>query len=92
MLWFDESYDEPLFFLDTARRLAMGATLLIVVGTSAQTNLPWQVVTLASRGGATIIDINTDDNPFGDIAGSGRCVRTPAATVLPKLVTAIVSS
>src|SRR5690349_8293022 len=27
VLWFDESYDEPRFFLDTARRLAAGAAL-----------------------------------------------------------------
>ena len=69
VLWFDESYDEPRFFLDTGPPARRGsATLLVVAGTSAQTNLPWQVVTLAARAGATIVDINVEDNPFGEIA------------------------
>lgn len=90
VLWFDESYDEPRFFLDTARRLAGRATLLVVVGTSAQTNLPWQVVTLAARAGATIVDINTEDNPFGDIAmESGGAVRGSATAILPTFVDAL---
>ena len=83
VLWFDESYDEPRFHLDTVRALAMQAGLVIVAGTSAQTNLPWQVVTLALRAGATIVDINVEDNPFGDIAArSGGVVRGPAAAAL----------
>ena len=93
VLWFDESYDEPRFFLDTARRLAGKAALLIVAGTSAQTNLPWQVVTLAARAGATIVDINVEDNPFGEIAAqSGGAVRGPAAQILPVIVDALVRS
>jgi NAD-dependent deacetylase len=91
VLWFDESYDEPRFHLDTVCRLAAGAALLIIVGTSAQTNLPWQVVTLAQRAGATIVDINIEDNPFGAMA-TGGCVRAPAATVLPALVDGILAA
>ncbi len=91
VLWFDESYDEPRFHLDTVRRLAAGAAVLIVAGTSAQTNLPWQVVTLASNAGATIVDINPEDNPFGEFA-KGGCLRVPAATVLPSLVTGIIAA
>ena len=91
VLWFDESYDEPRFFLDTARRLAANAALLVVAGTSAQTNLPWQVVTLAARAGATIVDINIDDNPFADIAAeSGGAVRAPAARTFPALIDALI--
>ena len=87
VLWFDEVYDEPLFFLDTARRIANSATLVIVAGTSAQTNLPWQVVTLAARAGATIVDINTDANPFAEIAeASGGALRASAGTALPQIV------
>jgi NAD-dependent deacetylase len=90
VLWFDESYDEPRFFLDTARRLAMKASLLVVAGTSAQTNLPWQVVTLAARAGATIVDINVEDNPFAEIAAeSGGAVRGSAGEVFPALVDAL---
>jgi NAD-dependent deacetylase len=90
VLWFDESYDETRFFLDTSRRLASRATLLVVAGTSAQTNLPWQVVTLAARAGATIVDINVEDNPFAEIAmDSGGAVRGSAAAILPTLVDAV---
>jgi NAD-dependent deacetylase len=90
VLWFDETYDEPRFFFDTSRRLASHARLLVVIGTSAQTNLPWQVVTLAARAGATIVDINVEDNPFGEIASaSGGTLRGPAAGILPTLVDAL---
>lgn len=87
VLWFDEAYDEPRFHLDTVRELASSAALCVVVGTSAQTNLPWQVVMLAARNGATIVDINPEANPFGDIAvRSGGVIRAPSAVVLPGLV------
>jgi len=88
VLWFDESYDEPRYFLDTARRLAAGTALLVVAGTSAQTNLPWQVVTLAGRAGAVIVDVNIEDNPFGELAA--HAIRAPAAIALPAIVDAIV--
>lgn len=86
VLWFDESYDEPRFHFDTVRRLGGESALLVVAGTSAQTNLPWQVVTLAARAGAAIVDVNVEDNPFGDIAaGSGGVVRAPAAAALAEI-------
>lgn len=93
VLWFDESYDEERYHLDTVRALAARAALVVIAGTSAQTNLPWQVVTLASRNGATIVDVNVEDNPFGDIAAlSGGVVRAPAATVIPAIVDALISA
>jgi NAD-dependent deacetylase len=88
VLWFDESYDEPRFFLDSARRLALASALLIVAGTSAQTNLPWQVVSLARHAEATIIDVNTEDNPFGELAD--HVVREPSAAALARLVDALI--
>lgn len=90
VLWFDESYDEPRFFLETARRLAAEARTLIVVGTSAQTNLPWQIVTIALRASAHVIDINIEDNPFGDLAH--RTIRAPAAEAIPALLAGHVRS
>jgi hypothetical protein len=50
------------------RRLAGHSALVVIAGTSAQTNLPWQVVQLAARAGATLVDVNLEDNPFGAIA------------------------
>lgn len=87
VLWFDESYDEPRFHLDTVRALARDAAVLVIAGTSAQTNLPWQVVELAGRAGAVIVDINPEPNPFAEIAaGSGGAIAAPAAAALPALV------
>ncbi len=93
VLWFDESYDEPRYHLDTVRRIALEACLVVIAGTSAQTNLPWQVVTLGQRSGATIVDVNLEDNPFGDIAaGSGGVIRGPAAAALTAIVTTIIEA
>jgi NAD-dependent deacetylase len=91
VLWFDESYDEERYHLHTVRTLATRADLLIVVGTSAQTNLPWQVVRLAADVGAAIIDVNVEDNPFAEIARSsgGAAVRGSAVDVVPRLVETI---
>jgi NAD-dependent deacetylase len=92
VLWFDESYDEPRFFLDTVRRLAGRSALVIIAGTSAQTTLPWQVVQLAAAAGATLVDINPEDNPFGDIAArSGGVIRGPAAAALTAIADALIS-
>ncbi|MGE0869120.1 MAG: NAD-dependent deacetylase [Kofleriaceae bacterium] len=92
VLWFDEYYDEQRYHLDTVRSLAARAVLVVIVGTSAQTNLPWQVVTVAANAGATIVDINLEDNPFGDIAArSGGIIRAPAADALPAIVEAMIA-
>jgi NAD-dependent SIR2 family protein deacetylase len=74
------------------RRLAAEAALVIVAGTSAQTNLPWQVVRLAAAAGATIVDVNLEPNPFGDIAAtSGGVIRGPAASALTAIADALIS-
>ncbi len=93
VLWFDESYDETWYHFDTVRALASRAALVVVVGTSAQTNLPWQVVTLAARAGATIVDVNIEDNPFGEIAKrSGGVVRGASAAALTAISEALISA
>lgn len=94
VLWFDESYDEERYHLDTVRGLAAQASLLIVVGTSAQTNLPWQVVRLAAQAGAAIIDVNLEDNPFAEVAErtGGVALRAAATEALPRLAAAMGSA
>jgi NAD-dependent deacetylase len=92
VLWFDESYDEPRFYFDTVCRLARRSALVVVAGTSAQTNLPWHVVRLAGDAGATIVDVNLEDNPFGDIAAaSGGVIRGPAGAALTAIADALIS-
>ncbi len=93
VLWFDESYDEPRYYLDTVRGVAARAAVLVVAGTSAQTNLPWQVVSIAGERGALIVDVNVEDNPFGEIAArSGGVVRASAAIAIPAIVDALIAS
>jgi NAD-dependent deacetylase len=92
VLWFDETYDEPRFFFDTVRRLARGAALVVIAGTSGQTNLPWQVVQLAGAAGATLVDVNVENNPFGDVAaGSGGVLRGPSGHALSAIADALIS-
>ena len=89
VLWFDETYDEPLFKFESSLQAARDAALLIVVGTSASTTLPWHIVQLAAQHRTAIIDVNIADNPFGDIArrlANGAVVRASAAQTLPAMV------
>jgi len=92
VLWFDESYDEPRYFFDTVRRIAGCSALVISAGTSAQTSLPWHVIQLARAAGATLVDINVEDNPFGALAArSGGAIRGPAAAALSAIADALIS-
>jgi NAD-dependent deacetylase len=68
VLWFDEYYDEEHFRFHSSLRAAVGATVLLVVGTSGATNLPMQVGQAALEAGATIVDINPEPNPFSSLA------------------------
>ena len=89
VLWFDETYDEPLFRFQSSIDAAGRAALVIVVGTSASTTLPWHVVEIAARKGAVIIDLNIEHNPFARIAESvdvGCAVRGQAAEHVPAMV------
>jgi len=92
VLWFDESYDEPRFRWDSSITAAEEAALLVVVGTSARTTLPWHVVEIAARAGAVVVDVNLEDNPFGDIAARhGAAVRAPAAIAVPEIIDHLLS-
>jgi NAD-dependent deacetylase len=89
VLWFDESYDEPLFRFESSIRAASSASLLIVIGTSGQTSLPFQIVSIVARRGAPLVVINQDDSPFSEIAErskSGLFIRGPAGEHVPPIV------
>jgi NAD-dependent deacetylase len=91
VLWFDETYDEPRYFFNTVLRLARRSALVVIAGTSAQTSLPWHVVQLAGAAGTTLVDVNLEDNPFGDIAArSGGVIRGPAAAALTAIADALI--
>ncbi|MEO8184716.1 MAG: Sir2 family NAD-dependent protein deacetylase, partial [Deltaproteobacteria bacterium] len=64
VLWFDEFYDEPLFRLESSRRAAASAALLVVIGTTGATSLPLQIGELAARSDCPLVVINPEPNPF----------------------------
>lgn len=95
VLWFDESYDENLYRLDSSLAAADEADLLVTVGTSAATNLPNMVVERAVLGGAVLIDVNLEANPFGALAQRlprGAYVPLLAVEALPRIVERIVAA
>ena len=88
VLLFDECYNEIHYHLDSALNAAAQSDLLLVAGTSGATNLPNQIVHLALHRGASLVDVNPGDNPFGALA-SGQPNRfawqAPGATALPEI-------
>lgn len=89
VLWFDECYDETLYRFESSLRAAPRADLILTIGTTASTNLPVQVFERAVSAGALSIDINPNENPFGQSAELGLC--GPASEELPALFAALTS-
>lgn len=92
VLWFDECYDEENFHFNSSLSAAAAADVLLVVGTSGNTNLPMQVGMMALRRGATIVDINPDPNPFSQMAqqaAQGFFLQGSSADYLPQIVDAL---
>ncbi len=95
VLWFDECYEEALFRSGSAYQQATAADLLIVAGSSGSTNLPMQIGTHCARAGVPMIDINPDDNPFGQLvvdSGVGLTLRAPAGVALPFITEALTAA
>ncbi len=89
VLWFDETYNEHYYHLESALAAARDTDLLIVVGTSGATNLPSQVFAEVYRHGGIILDINIESNVFGDTADAyplGQSIRQSSSTALPWIV------
>ena len=68
VLWFDETYTEELYQIETVRSLARRLDLLITIGTSGMTNLPEWIAHAATGHGAAMIDINPEPNPLRRLA------------------------
>lgn len=89
VLWFDESYDEPLFRFESSIAAVRRAAMVVVVGTSGATTLPSLIVDLAAQRGIPLVCINRDPSPFTEVAESvpEGLVRFGSATDhLPALV------
>ncbi len=92
VLWFDESYDEPLFRLESSLEAAQRAAMLVVVGTSGATNLPSQIVAIAARRGIPLVCINQDPSPFTELTASverGLVLLGAAGEWTPRVVSAL---
>ncbi len=88
VLWFDEYYDEAKYKFESSIRAAGSTDLLLVIGTSASTNLPVQIgYKVASKGGI-LVDINPETNAFSSLAeqsGNGFHLKGTAASTVPIL-------
>jgi NAD-dependent deacetylase len=89
VLWFDESYDEQRFRFQSTLAAVERATLVIVVGTSGNTNLPSMIVHRTAECGTPLLVVNREPSPFSAMAEKlerGYFVRGPAGELLPPLV------
>jgi NAD-dependent deacetylase len=92
VLWFDESYDEEHYRMESALDAVRKASLLLVVGTSGATNLPMQIGQLAFQRGIALVDVNLEENPFSEMARAsprGFFARGTACERLPLIVRAL---
>ena len=95
VLWFDECYDEDLYRFNSSLEATAAADLLVIVGTSGATNLPNQMVTMAAHRGIPFVDINPQENAFGEAASRlphGLQLMGTAGTILPSLAQALIEN
>ena len=96
-LFFDEAYDDTLYRTREAKLGAQGCDLLIVVGTSGATALPWSLAVAALEADAAILTIDPDDTPFGvharnrERVGKGLWLRGSASDWVPRVVDAVLT-
>ncbi|MDF3819986.1 NAD-dependent deacylase [Leptospira sp. 96542] len=87
IVWFGESYDPKLF--ENAFLLAQNASVVLLVGTSANVSVPRELAMTAIQSGAFGIEINPEStslSEFMDVHIQGK-----AGDVLPKLYSEIIT-
>lgn len=95
VLWFDECYDEVNFRIESTQRVASEAALLVVVGSTGQTNLPLQVakIALARSRPMIVIDPHPEGSTFAKmneaVVGDARTLVGNAGTFVPALADAV---
>jgi NAD-dependent deacetylase len=77
ILWFDESYDDNNYRVESAAALATKCSLLVVVGTTGNTNLPLHIGRVAAQRGVPILVINPEENPFSQMVSTGGVFHLP---------------
>jgi len=63
-LWFDESYNEKLYFLNSTLRAAKKTGILFIIGTSGATTLPQMIAETVLQYGGYLIEINTEEDSY----------------------------
>lgn len=66
ILWFDECYNEEYYKYESVQHCASKTDLLVIVGTTGATNLPYQVVSQVNYNGKPIININPNPSEMYD--------------------------
>ena len=95
VLWFDESYDEPLFRFESSLQAGLEAAMLVVVGTSGATTLPTYVVATAAKRNIPLVCINADPSPFTkqtESVENGLVLVGTAGEHLPNVIAALRAS
>jgi NAD-dependent deacetylase len=72
VLWFDESYDEPLFRYESTMAAMARAALLLVIGTSGATSLPTHMCQHAAGRDLPFVVIDPQPTVFSALAQAGR--------------------
>lgn len=82
VVWFGEGL--PAGVWDAAVEAVSAADLVLVVGTSAVVYPPAQLVPLAARAGARLVEVNIEETSASSQAG--LCLRGPSGQILPQLI------
>ncbi|UJR78291.1 SIR2 family NAD-dependent protein deacylase [Sandaracinus amylolyticus] len=93
VLWFDESYDEPLFRFESSMDAVRRASLVVVIGTSGATTLPSHIVNVAAHRRVPMLVVNQDESPFTQIAerlSSAAVLRGTATQYVPAITRALI--
>ncbi|NOY90322.1 MAG: RNA polymerase subunit sigma [Deltaproteobacteria bacterium] len=92
VLFFDECYSERLYRFESSLQAAHECAMLVIVGTTGQTNLPVQMAESAFRQGAIVVVINAEPNPFSEAverSGEGIFLQGTAGEHVPRVVEAL---
>jgi NAD-dependent deacetylase len=88
ILWRDESYDEPLYSVNSILETARRTELLVMAGFSGHTNLANKVAwEITHNHRARIVDVNPEPNPVAALARriGGLAYRTAPSVLLPQI-------
>ena len=95
VLWFDESYDEPLFRYESTMAAMARAAMLLVVGTSGATSLPARMCQHAASRDLPFVVIDPGPTVFSALAQAGQrgmFLQGTAATTLPTFLDSLLAA